>query len=210
MNRLIKFTSSVKISRVTFLTPSLKFCFLLSLPSHNSRLSGQCVSHMAQVRTMHFTKTHNSLTGGPEAPIGPMAPVGPVSPLGPLGPRSPLAPGWPAAPCGQNRQNEELKPCRGNRGRLWHQHEESANKTHRGSSKSTGTYRTRLTTFTLEGGQRRDNWLEMVFKRAVFWTSCLWHRNNCRNCYLQGYHGHQQDQQDQQDLLLPKRQPKTY
>lgn len=57
-----------------------------------------------------ISQRHNSLTGGPEAPIGPMAPVGPVSPLGPLGPRSPLAPGWPAAPCGQkNRQNEDLK-----------------------------------------------------------------------------------------------------
>lgn len=46
----------------------------------------------------------------------------------------------------------------------WHQYEESANKTHRGSSKSTGTYRTRLTTFTLKKGQRRDSRLEWSLK----------------------------------------------
>lgn len=56
------------------------------------------------------------------------------------------------------------KPCRGNRGRLWHQYEESANKTHRRSSKSTGTYRTRLTTFTLKRGQGRDDWLAWSLK----------------------------------------------
>lgn len=60
----------------------------------------------------------------------------------------------------------------------------------------------------------KKRWLiRKIFKRVVFWTSCLWHRNNCRNYSyynLQGYHGHQQDQQDQQDLLLPKRQTKNF
>lgn len=56
------------------------------------------------------------------------------------------------------------KSCKGNRGRLWHQYEESTNNTHRGSSKSIGTYGTRLTTFTLERGQRREDWLEWSLK----------------------------------------------
>lgn len=46
----------------------------------------------------------------------------------------------------------------------WHQQEETANNTHRRSSKSTRTYGTRLTTFTLKRGQRREDWLEQALK----------------------------------------------
>lgn len=54
--------------------------------------------------------------------------------------------------------------CKGNREMAWHQEEESTNSTYRRSSKSTRTYGTRLTTFTLKREQRREDWLEWALK----------------------------------------------
>lgn len=75
---------------VTFLTALYEVLFVsfITFPEFKAFMLMYCLHGTVQSYAFH-----NSLTGGPEAPIGPMAPVGPVSPLGPLGPRSPLAPG---------------------------------------------------------------------------------------------------------------------
>lgn len=57
------------------------------------------------------------------------------------------------------------KACTENTAMVWHPQEDSTNNTHRRSSKSTRTYGTRLTAFTLKRGQGREDQLEWALKR---------------------------------------------